>query len=101
MPDRDLEGKVVFVTGAARGIGQAIALDAARHGAALALFDLKKESLAETAAICTEAGAPKVTQHAVDVARSDSVNAAAEEAIAAHGAVHGLVNNAGITRDGL
>jgi 3-oxoacyl-[acyl-carrier protein] reductase len=99
---RDLEGKVVFVTGASRGIGRAIAVDAAKMGAALALFDLKKESMDETATACREAGAPSATQHGVDVSQSASVSAAVEEALAAHGgACYGLVNNAGITRDGL
>jgi 3-oxoacyl-[acyl-carrier protein] reductase len=97
----ELGGKAVFVTGASRGIGRAIAVETARMGASLALFDLKKETMDETAAACREAGSPKVTQHAVDVSKSESVNAAAEEALAAHGGVHGLVNNAGITKDGL
>jgi 3-oxoacyl-[acyl-carrier protein] reductase len=98
---RDLEGRSVFVTGAGRGIGRAIAVESARHGASLALFDLAKEGTDEAAAACREASAPNVTQHAVDVSKSDSVNAAAEEALAAHGGCHGLVNNAGITKDGL
>src|SRR5438876_1477572 len=97
----DLEGKAVFVTGASRGIGRAIAVECGRHGAALALFDLKAEMLDETAAACREAGSPKVTQHAVDVSKSDSVGAAAEDALGQHGGVYGLVNNAGITKDGL
>jgi 3-oxoacyl-[acyl-carrier protein] reductase len=99
---RDLDGKVVFVTGASRGIGRAIAIETARMGASLALFDLKKESMDETAAACRENGAPAATQHAVDVSNSKSAAAAVEEALAAHGgACYGLVNNAGITRDGL
>lgn len=101
MGARDLDGKSVFVTGASRGIGRAIAADAAAHGASLALFDLDAAWLAETEAACREAGAPNVTVHACDVSRSESVNAAAEAAVAAHGGCHGLVNNAGITRDGL
>ena len=42
---RDLDGKVVFVTGASRGIGRAIAVEVARMGASLALMDLKKETM--------------------------------------------------------
>ena len=101
MTARELDGKAVFVTGASRGIGRAIAVEVAKMGAPLALFDLSKESLDETAALCRDAGSPKVTQHAVDVSKSESVATAADEATAAHGGVFGLVNNAGITKDGL
>jgi 3-oxoacyl-[acyl-carrier protein] reductase len=101
MSARELDGKAVFVTGASRGIGRAIALEAAKMGAPLALFDLSKQSLDETAALCREAGSPKITQHAVDVSKSDVVAAAVDEATSAHGGVYGLVNNAGITKDGL
>jgi 3-oxoacyl-[acyl-carrier protein] reductase len=101
MGARELEGRSVFVTGASRGIGRAIAADAARLGAPLALFDLKAEMLDETAALCRDAGSPKVTQHAVDVSDAGSAAAAAEAAAGDHGGCWGLVNNAGITRDGL
>ena len=101
MGAKELEGRSVFVTGASRGIGRAIAADVARLGAPLALFDLKAEMLDETAALCRDAGSPKVTQHAVNVADPASCAAAAEAATADHGGCYGLVNNAGITRDGL
>jgi 3-oxoacyl-[acyl-carrier protein] reductase len=101
MGAKELEGRSVFVTGASRGIGRAIALDAARLGAPLALLDLKAEMLDETAVLCRDAGSPKVTQHAVDVSNAASAAAAAEAAVGDHGGCWGLVNNAGITRDGL
>ena len=101
MGAKELDGKSVFVTGASRGIGRAIALEAARMGASLALFDLKAEMLDETAAACRDAGSPKITKHAVDVSKPDSAAAAAESAVGEHGGCYGLVNNAGITRDGL
>jgi len=97
----ELDGKIIFVTGASRGIGRAIAEEAARQGAALALFATSTAGLEATAAACTEAGAPNVTRHAVDAGSSESVNAACKEAVGAHGGCSGLVNNAGITRDGL
>jgi 3-oxoacyl-[acyl-carrier protein] reductase len=98
---KSLEGKTVFLTGASRGIGRAIAVDAAKEGAALALFDLQADWMKDTADACAAAGSPKVTCHAADVSKSDTVGAAVEAALAEHGACHGLVNNAGITRDGL
>jgi 3-oxoacyl-[acyl-carrier protein] reductase len=101
MSARELDGKAVFVTGASRGIGRAIAVETAKMGASLALFDLSKESLDETAAACRSAGAPNVTQHAVDVSKAESVAKVVDEATVAHGGVYGLVNNAGITKDGL
>ena len=96
-----LAGKVVFVTGASRGIGRSIAADAARAGASLALFATNAEALESVAGECRAAGAPTVTVHALDVADPAAVQKGVEDALAAHGACHGLVNNAGITRDGL
>ena len=98
---KELDGKVVFVTGASRGIGRAIAEEAARQGAALALFATTTAGLEATASACTDAGATKVTCHAVDAGSSESVDAACKEAVGEHGTCNGLVNNAGITRDGL
>lgn len=98
---KNLEGKNVFLTGASRGIGRAIAVEAAKDGASLALFDLQADWLKDTAEACAAAGAPKVTVYACDVSKSASVNAAVEAALGDHGGCHGLVNNAGITRDGL
>jgi len=98
---KDLDGKPVFVTGASRGIGRAICVELAKEGAPLALFDLSADALSETAGLCRDAGSPRVTVHATDVSKAASVAAAAEEATAAHGGVWGLVNNAGITKDGL
>lgn len=97
-----LSGRTVFVTGASRGIGRAVAVDLARAGASLALFATTVDGLRDTRAACLEAGAPSVTCHAVQCGDAASVAAAAEEALKAHdGACQGLVNNAGVTRDGL
>jgi 3-oxoacyl-[acyl-carrier protein] reductase len=98
---KELEGKVVFVTGASRGIGRAIAEECARQGAAVALFATTTDGLAATAEACTAAGAAKVSTHAVDAGSSESVDAACKAAVGEHGTCNGLVNNAGITRDGL
>ncbi|TQM63281.1 SDR family NAD(P)-dependent oxidoreductase [Klugiella xanthotipulae] len=90
-----LAGKVAVVTGAASGIGQAIAVLFAAEGAALALCDLSTERLAETSARCEAAGAT-VSAHAVDVTDSEAVRAVMDAVVATHGGIQVLVNSAGI-----
>ena len=95
-----LDGKVALVTGAARGIGQAIAKKLASEGADIALCDLKAEWLAETVAI-VEAAGRKVKCFEADVSNAAAVDAVIDGAIAAMGKIDILINNAGITKDGL
>ncbi len=90
-----LQGRRIVVTGAASGIGRAIAQLFAAEGAALALFDRDAAGLAATAAqtgghVCE-----------VDVASEASVAAAAAQAAQALGGIDGVVNAAGIMRTGL
>ncbi len=89
------KGNSVVVTGAAHGIGRAIALHLASQAAHLDLWDVSEEGCADTAEACQQAG---VTAHArkVDVSDHEQVEAAAKTAIAAHGRIFGLVNNAAI-----
>ena len=96
----DLNNKIALVTGAARGIGQAIALRFARDGADLALCDLKTEWLEETAQKVRALGR-RAECFAVNVADAASVAAGVDAVAAAFGKIDILVNNAGITRDGL
>lgn len=95
-----LQGKVALVTGASRGIGQAIALELGRQGAVV------------VGTATTEGGAERITQYLkengiagnglmLDVSDAESVAAALESIQQAHGALAILVNNAGITRDNL
>lgn len=93
-----LEKRVAIVTGAARGIGQAIALKLASEGADLALCDVQKEWLNETASKASALGR-RVECYAVDVSNSEAVQAAVSEIEKAFGRIDILVNNAGITRD--
>lgn len=93
-------GKVALITGAARGIGQAIALKLAAEGATLALCDLKAEWLEETTAKAEELGST-VKCYSVDVSNGDAVKAAVKAVEADFSAIDILVNNAGITKDGL
>jgi 3-oxoacyl-[acyl-carrier protein] reductase len=96
----DIRNKTVVVTGAGRGIGRAIALRLARYGADLALFDLNADDLEETKALCT-AQSVQARGYFVNVADEGQVSAAMTRVAADFGRLDGLVNNAGIVRDGL
>lgn len=94
------DGKIALVTGAARGIGQAIALKLAADGADLALCDLNAEWLEETAGKVKELGR-RVECYSVDVSNGDAVNETVKAVEKDFGQIDVLVNNAGITKDGL
>ncbi|MBR4170466.1 MAG: 3-oxoacyl-[Kiritimatiellae bacterium] len=96
----DFTGKVAIVTGAARGIGQAIALKLAEGGANLAICDLNAEWLEETKAK-VEALGVKALPLAVDVGDGEQVAATIDAVVKAFGSIDIMVNNAGITKDGL
>jgi 3-oxoacyl-[acyl-carrier protein] reductase len=96
----DLRSKAVVITGAGRGIGRAISLQLAQHGANVALFDLNGTDLAETARLCATHAIDART-YTVDVADEASVSAAMSRVNVDFGRLDGLVNNAGIVRDGL
>ncbi len=95
-----LENQIAVVTGAGRGIGQAIAVKLASAGADIAAVDLKVEFCAETVEKVQALGR-KAWAVAANVADAASVEAAVEQILAAAGTVDILVNNAGITKDGL
>ena len=73
-----LNGKVVIVTGAARGIGQAIATKMAAAGADIALCDLQKDWLVETEALVKNLGRRAAT-YAVDVSKTEDVQAVVDQ----------------------
>jgi len=95
-----LEGKTVLVTGAARGIGQQIALKMAEEGANLALCDVKTEWVAETKEK-VEALGRRAEAYAVDVSDSAQVTEGVGKVKEDFGTLDVVINNAGITRDGL
>jgi len=95
-----LDGRIAIVTGAARGIGQAIALKLASEGADVALCDVEKDWLTETAGLIAAKGR-RVECFAVDVSNGAAVQAAVDQIIEKFGKIDILVNNAGITRDTL
>jgi 3-oxoacyl-[acyl-carrier protein] reductase len=96
----DMHGKAVVVTGAGRGIGRAIATSLAERGADLALFDLNEADLDSTAEQC-RAKSVRARPYRVNVADEPQVCAAMSQVAADFGRLDGLVNNAGIVRDGL
>ena len=97
---KPLENKIALVTGAARGIGQAIALQLAADGADLALCDVKPEWLEDTAAKVRALGR-RAEGYAMNVADGAAVGEAVARVVADFGRIDVLVNNAGITRDTL
>lgn len=89
-----LEGRNIIVTGAAQGIGAGVARLAHDLGATVILNDLNEAGLAEVA----ESLGERVDVHVGSVADYDFVNGMVDAAAEKHGAIHGLVNNAGIVR---
>ncbi len=96
-----LEGKVALITGAARGIGKAIALKYAEEGADVAFTDLVINEAAEQTVAELEAFGHKVKAYASNAASFDETHTVVEEILKEFGRIDILVNNAGITKDGL
>jgi 3-oxoacyl-[acyl-carrier protein] reductase len=96
----DLQGRIALVTGAAQGIGRAIALELTKAGATVALADINEVKLAlvtkEIEALGGTAAAFRL-----DVSNEESIHAGAKAVLDRFGKIEILVNNAGITRDAL
>jgi NAD(P)-dependent dehydrogenase (short-subunit alcohol dehydrogenase family) len=91
-----IKDKVVAVTGAASGIGRALALRLAAKGASVALSDVNEVGLHETAGMLGAEGA-KATVHVVDVRSREAVEGYAADVARQHGGVDIIINNAGLT----
>jgi NAD(P)-dependent dehydrogenase (short-subunit alcohol dehydrogenase family) len=89
------EPSIVIVTGAAQGIGRAVALRAAAPGARVAVWDTQVDGVEETARLCREKGALSRAWR-VDVGAADEIEAAVTAVEREWGRPSGLVNNAGI-----
>ncbi len=92
---RDFRDKTAVITGAASGIGLALARRAAAEGMHLVLADIEGEKL-KTAAATLNVAAQSISLHTVDVSRDEDIAALADEAFRRFGAVHLLCNNAGV-----
>ncbi|SOS14556.1 3-ketoacyl-ACP reductase [Pseudomonas syringae pv. cerasicola] len=96
----ELKDKLIIITGGCQGLGRAMAEYLAGKGANLALLDLNQDKLDQAVVACEALGV-KARAYLCNVANEeqvvDTVNKVAED----FGAIHGLVNNAGILRDGL
>ena len=92
---KDLSGKVAVVTGAASGIGLAMAERFAAEGMRVVLADIEVDALAEAASRMLDAG-HDVSALRIDVSKADEVQELADFALRKYGAVHVLCNNAGV-----
>jgi short-subunit dehydrogenase len=97
--DFPLRGGVAVITGAASGIGAALAANLAARGSNLAVADRNGEGLARVAAAARQTGVT-VSEHVLDVADADAIAVLPESVLAAHGRVTVLVNNAGVALGG-
>jgi short-subunit dehydrogenase len=91
-----IRGAAAAVTGAAGGIGRALALELAARGCDLALADRDEAGLQSVAAEVAKAGQRKVSVHRVDVGESTEIAGFAQAAISAHPGLNIVVNNAGV-----
>jgi short-subunit dehydrogenase len=91
-----IRGAAAAVTGAASGIGRALALELAARGCDVALADRDEAGMQAVAAEIAKAGARKVSLHRVDVAEPGQIEAFSQAAIAAHPGLNILINNAGV-----
>ena len=95
------DGRVVVVTGGARGIGFGTATRFAEEGASVAIVDLDEAAASEAAGRLPLVDGAKAAGIGADVSNGDSVEAAVTRVVEELGGIHVVVNNAGITRDNL
>jgi 3-oxoacyl-[acyl-carrier protein] reductase len=94
------EGKIALVTGASRGIGEAVARRLAGEGATVIAAARSADALEKVVSSITSSGG-KATVLALDMADASSIESGVKAALAAHGQIDVLVNNAGVTEDNL
>ncbi len=101
MKDSGLRNKVIIVTGGTGGIGRATALRFAQEGARVAIWDVNESAGEAVVKELKDAGTADALFRKVNVTDAASAQAGVEEVLARWQSIYGLVNNAGILRDGL
>ena len=99
MSHMELKDRTAVITGAASGIGRALAIGLAKRGCHLALADLNDDSLVRTALLAAQPGL-RITRHHLDVGDAHAVAAFPEQVRAKHPSVDVLINNAGVALGG-
>ncbi|MFW6140025.1 MAG: 3-oxoacyl-[acyl-carrier-protein] reductase [Acidobacteriota bacterium] len=94
------QGKTAIVTGASQGIGKAIAYDLSEKGVEVLVIDVQKDK-AEQVVSDIRKNKGEASYYEVDVSQTDQVNETVKKVLDRHGKIDFLINNAGITRDGL
>ena len=95
-----LKDKIIIITGGCQGLGRSMAEYLAAKGAKLALVDLNQEKLDQAVAACEALGV-EARSYLCNVANEEQVTQMVAQVAEDFGAIHGLINNAGILRDGL
>jgi 3-oxoacyl-[acyl-carrier protein] reductase len=95
-----IQNKVIVVTGGAQGLGLKMALALAARGARLALVDLNQDKLVDAVQQCKKIGGD-ARAYLANIADEAEVIALFEEVLEDHGSLNGVINNAGILRDGM
>jgi len=97
----NLSGRVALVTGSSRGIGRAVALELAGHGALVAVNYAGNDAAAEETAAAVRAAGTRAMVVKADVADQEQVDGMIKSVLSEYGRLDILVNNAGVTRDNL
>ena len=92
----ELKGRVILITGASMGLGEAIAHELARQGAKLALTARSHAPLARVAAECTALGSPEVRHFPMDVSSAADADRVVGDVLREFGRLDALINNAGV-----
>lgn len=96
----NIQGSTIAITGSGQGLGRAMAVELARKGARIAIIDMNPEAMEETQRLVKVMGS-EARCYVCNVADETSVVDTFNAIVADFGSLHGLINNAGVLRDGL